>query len=134
MGLKISPRRWGKTTANDRHRCSCMKETALHKAARGGHCEIVQRLLDSSRFEAANALDRFDNTALHVGCLAGSLNDHPHSHNCKRDKKIGLRILSLSAYESKSERKSVGFCIFFVPVACCGLCFLNMFITKANAR
>ena len=51
-----------------------MKETALHKAARGGHCDIVQRLLDSPRFEAVNALDRFDNTALHAGCLAGIAN------------------------------------------------------------
>ena len=53
-------------------RCSVTKETALHKAASSGHSSIVQLLLESPRFELANALDFEDNTALHAACLAGS--------------------------------------------------------------
>ena len=53
-------------------RCSVTKETALHKAASSGHSSVVQLLLESPRFDLANALDFEDNTALHAACLAGS--------------------------------------------------------------
>ena len=47
----------------------------------------------------------------------------------------GLCIFSLLNYESESERKSPGFIIYFVSVACCcGLCVPNMITTKANAK
>ena len=47
------------------------KQSALHIAARRGHCEIAGMLLASPRFLGTNALDDNENTALHIAALEG---------------------------------------------------------------
>ena len=63
---------------------------------------------------------------------------HPHRNNYKRKKNKNpgiLDFLSVGLRKRKRNKKILGFCLFFVSVACSwGVCVTHMFITKANAK